>query len=188
MFGGAALLSASIRLRDPPPELYQYEDSDAFFTQTAGGAELAVFSDELGNLFWVDAHFNFWYDTGDPRLGVYVVDPNGVTLNIYVDGAGEPQYVPIGNLDDIREVDINEIGGVPIQAMQKAAAKTQRLYVFPGKDGISLPDSAPAEIGADGTIRPPRMLEEGGIITEEKPRSPWPFGNGIPDEDPFKRK
>lgn len=43
------------------------------------------------------------------------VDPNGVTLNIYIDGDGEPQYIPIGNLDDMRQVEVNEIGGIPVE-------------------------------------------------------------------------
>lgn len=190
MFGGAALLNYSIRVRDPPPQFYDFGGDDIFFTQTSGGAELAVSADEHGNFYWVDAHYNFWYDTGDPRLGVYVVDPNGVTLNIYIDGDGEPQYIPIGNIDDIRTVDIDEIGGVPIKAMRDAVTDTKRLYVFPGKDGVSLPDNAPAEIRPDGTVMPPRMLEEGGMLFEEKEeKSWWPFGGDkARDTDPFKRR
>ena len=45
-------------------------------TKTRGGTGLATFVDDHDNIFFVDPKGNLWYDTGDPRLGFYVVSPS----------------------------------------------------------------------------------------------------------------
>lgn len=53
---------------------------------------------------------------GTPSLQV---DSKGTMLNIYIDGDGNPQYVPVGNITDLRSVDVSSIGGVPIADLEK---------------------------------------------------------------------
>lgn len=44
-------------------------------------------------------------------------------LNIFVDGEGQPQYVPVGNIGDLGSVDAAALGGVPIGDLEKAHEK-----------------------------------------------------------------
>ena len=42
-------------------------------TKTPAGNPVALFQDEQGNIFMIDPNGNLYYDTGDPKLGVYFV-------------------------------------------------------------------------------------------------------------------
>lgn len=44
-------------------------------------------------------------------------------LNVFVDGDGQPQYVPIGNISDLRSIDATAVGGLPIADLEKAHDK-----------------------------------------------------------------
>ena len=44
-------------------------------------------------------------------------------LNIFVDGEGQPQYVPVGNISDLGSIDATALGGVPIEDLEKAHEK-----------------------------------------------------------------
>lgn len=81
------------------------------------------------------------------------VDTKGTMLNIFVDGSGEPQYVPVGNIADIRSFEPSSIAGVPIAELEKAYGGRQKtLYAFPNEDGVALPDNAPATIAKVGRM------------------------------------
>ena len=54
------------------------------------------------------------------------VDQQGTMLNIFVDGEGQPQYVPVGNIGDLGSVDAAALGGVPIGDLEKAHEKQVR--------------------------------------------------------------
>jgi hypothetical protein len=194
MFGGAALATAVVRREDPP--IYT-TDSGLTVAKTAGGAPVAAFQDEQGNIFLIDPNGNLYYDTGDPKLGIYFVDPKGTMLNIYIDGKGDPQYVPVGNITDLRSVDVSAIGGIPVADLEKKGVpvkdlerqyyrQQKRLFGFPSEDGVALPDNAPATIAKDGTVQPPPVLEEGALLLEEKNRW-WPFGKSEDGGGKFKR-
>lgn len=43
------------------------------YVKTAGGNKAAVGRDELGRDYFVDAAGNIYYDTGDPKFGMFVV-------------------------------------------------------------------------------------------------------------------
>jgi hypothetical protein len=63
--------------------------------------------------------------SGARRLasGNVQVDQEGTMLNIFVDGAGQPQYVPVGNISDLGSIDATALGGVPIEDLEKAHEK-----------------------------------------------------------------
>jgi hypothetical protein len=54
------------------------------------------------------------------------VDQEGTMLNIFVDGEGQPQYVPVGNISELGSVDAAALGGVPIGDLEKAHEKQVR--------------------------------------------------------------
>lgn len=64
---------AILRTGEDPP-IYTTE-SGLTVAKTAGGNPVAAFSDEAGNIFLIDPNGNLYYDTGDPKLGVYFVRP-----------------------------------------------------------------------------------------------------------------
>jgi hypothetical protein len=174
MFGGAALVSSVVR-RDDPSVVTTKEGVTV--ATTPSGNPVAVYTDDNGNIFLIDPNGNLYYDTGDPQLGFYFVDQQGTMLNIFVDGEGQPQYVPVGNISDLGSVDAAALGGVPIGDLEKAHEKqVKRLWVFPSEDGVALPDNAPAVVAKDGTVQPPPVLEEGALLLQEQKRW-WPFGN-----------
>lgn len=173
MFGGAALMSTFIRVGGP--QLERDPKTGIDMVTTAAGNKLATFTDEAGNFFMVDRTGALWYDTGDPALGFYMVDNKGNMLNIFVDGAGNPQYVPVGNIKDLQSVEPKAIGGIDVKNLGKAFDKRRQLLVFPSEDGVEMPANAPATVGKDGTVQPPSLLEEGTLLLEEKQRW-WPFG------------
>lgn len=41
-------------------------------------------------------------------------------LNVFVDGNGQPQYVPVGNIKDLRSIDASAIGGIAVEDLEKA--------------------------------------------------------------------
>ncbi len=54
------------------------------------------------------------------------VDKKGTMLNLYLDGAGDMQYVPVGNIADLRKLDVKAIGGVPVEVQALAHLRLLR--------------------------------------------------------------
>ena len=54
------------------PEVYRDANGHPYF-RTKGGAQVSIMEDELGNIFMKDPGGNIYYDTGDQKLGVYLV-------------------------------------------------------------------------------------------------------------------
>ena len=48
-------------------------------------------------------------------------------LNLYLDGAGDMQYVPVGNIADLRKLDVKAIGGVPVEVLAPAPVRPLRV-------------------------------------------------------------
>ena len=46
------------------------------YMKTGGGSTVGVSEDEAGRVFMFDRAGNLYYDTGDKRLGFYIVNPH----------------------------------------------------------------------------------------------------------------
>ena len=54
------------------PEVYRDQNGRPYL-RTRGGAKVQVLQDQAGNLFMVDPAGNLYYDSGDKRIGMYLV-------------------------------------------------------------------------------------------------------------------
>lgn len=52
------------------------------FTKTKGGNTVGASVDEEGRIFLFDRAGNLYYDTGDRRLGFYIVRPAAPTVTL----------------------------------------------------------------------------------------------------------
>ncbi|KAK9820037.1 hypothetical protein WJX72_005356 [[Myrmecia] bisecta] len=189
MLGGAALWWNY--LNNQMPKVYT-DELGIRYLKTAGGNTVAVSQDAMGRISMVDAAGNLYYDTGDKRLGVYIVDTENNMYNLFIDGDGREQRVLVGNLSELQTFDVNRIGGIPVDDIKVAAEGRDnmrnggRLTAFPDATPVPLPPNAPANVTKDGEIGPPAVLEEGALLLDEK-RSLWPFGQKNDGGGPYKR-
>lgn len=140
--------------------------------RTKKGNIVVATQDEEGRIFLFDKAGNIYYDTENPQIGVYIVDTAGDMFNEYVDKDGEVQMVSVGNLGDMTSITVKEIGGIPVERLQKSIRgfKGGRVVGFPrvpdeNDRALSwqelMPPDAPAEVPGDGgRVRPPPMLED----------------------------
>lgn len=162
------------------------------YLRTAGGNVVGVTQDEAGRILLVAPNGDLYYDTGDVRTGVYIVDRDGEMYNAFIDGEGNPQKVRVGNVADLKEVEIDAFGGVPIDEMKTRVGKVggRKLTVFEEPSDVYMPPDALPNITEDGNILPPSVLEEGAMVGKLKKQSWWPFGGPkLEDQEmePFKR-
>lgn len=146
--------------------------------RTKGGNVVAATQDESGRLFLFDRMGNIYYDTEDPALGMYIVDTEGEVYNKFIDASGTIQQVYVGNLSDITSIKVTQIGGVPIEQLQRSIRgfRGGQVVGFPKlPEGNQLtwenlmPPNAPAGITpGDDRLTPPPMLEELEIELEPK--------------------
>lgn len=64
------------------PEMYR-DAAGRPYLRTKGGAKVSLLQDQLGNIFMVDPAGNLYYDTGDKRLGVYLVRTHPAAHRVY---------------------------------------------------------------------------------------------------------
>ena len=55
------------------PQVYRDQDSGLQYVRTDGGHKVVVGEDKAGRVYFVDSNGNFYYDTGIPSLGFYMV-------------------------------------------------------------------------------------------------------------------
>ncbi|PRW56651.1 expressed protein isoform A [Chlorella sorokiniana] len=142
--------------------------------KTKGGNTIAATQDAQGRVFMWDRAGNIYYDTEDPRTGVYIVDTAGDMTNMFVDKDGEVQRVPVGNIADLRTIEVSEIGGVPISELQKSikglrGGRVTGFVTQPSSVSDLMPPNAPVEISRDGkVVKFPPFLEDIEIELEPK--------------------
>lgn len=129
---------------------------------------------------------NIYYDTEDPRVGMYIVDKGGEMYNEFVDTEGKVQQIYIGNIGDLRSIKVEEVGGISVEELQRSIKgfKGGRVVGFPkapDANGPSwenlMPPNAPAGVPrGGGRIQPPPFLED--LEVELEPRGSGLFGGG----------
>jgi hypothetical protein len=144
--------------------------------KTRRGNVVAATQDEAGRLFMFDKAGNVYYDTEDPRVGLYIVDAQGEMYNEFVDREGQVQKVYVGNLSDLTSVKVSEVGGVPVEELQRSVRgfRGGRVVGFqklpePGAVGWEnlMPPNAPASVPrGGGRVAPPPILEEREVELE----------------------
>lgn len=139
--------------------------------RTKGGNIVGAAQDDMGRLFLFDGAGNLYYDTGDPSLGIYIVDTSGNMYNEFLEPeSSEVKRVAVGNIADITSISVTEIGGVPIEELQKSVRgfKGGRIVGFakpPDENSLTwenlMPPNAPASVPrGGGAVKPPPMLED----------------------------
>ncbi|KAK9842037.1 hypothetical protein WJX81_005422 [Elliptochloris bilobata] len=160
------------------PEMYR-DKAGVHYMVTRGGNKVAVTVDKQGRAYFVDKAGDLYYDSGNQKIGFYVVDTQDQIFNVYLGSDGEPRRVKVGDLRDLGTVRVTDLGGIPVSNLQSASRARRRsaITAFPDPDagGVVLPPNTPFTQGPDGKVAPPRMLEEGGVVLQEK-RGWWPFG------------
>lgn len=180
MVGGAAANVAFQRSVLPPT----YRKSNQLtYVRTKGGWPLAVSQDDKGRLYMFDAAGNFFYDTGDERLGWNMIDYEGNVFNYYVPQGDSQQRVRkklLGRMDDMLSVPVTEIGGVPVEKIQKQLrVRGNEIMGFANTDPVEYPPEAPLiprptgqidpETGAEIVeLMPAPFLEEGAVQLERQ--------------------
>ncbi|KAK9868064.1 hypothetical protein WJX84_000029 [Apatococcus fuscideae] len=168
-----------------------YRDPDGLnYVKTKAGNWAMVNYDGSGRMYMIDEAGTLYYDTGEPAMGIYIVDLQGDMYNLFMDRDGEPNQVRVGNVADLASINVKDIGGIPTQSLAEAVGARDagmsggKMMVFPDfprknatPDELQkylMPPDAPAFPSKDGA-RPPPILEEGEIQLQRKRRL-WPFG------------
>lgn len=172
MFGGG--LVWSLALRAGMPQVGYDARTGVALLRTAGGNLVAATRDEAGNIFMYDKNGNIYYDTGAEQ-GIYIVDSSGDMFNTWADTRGEVQRAYVGNIRDLREFSVKEIGGVPVEQLAEGieGLRDGRMTAFVKKadrryEPDYLPKNAPAIVSRGGKFAPPEVLEDSVIELERK--------------------
>lgn len=126
----------------------------------------------------IDQIGDLYYDSGDPKIGIYALDTDGNLFNIYSDVDGARRTTPLGNVSDLERFKISEIGGVKLD---------RDVTVVAFKDGrtLELPPGA-ATLSESGEMVPPSRIVEG--IQTPPPDNPFErLFNGGPRGFPYDR-
>lgn len=195
-FGATALRWAFIKYNVPVASSDTTRNVTVLKTQ--GGNLVAATADSSGRLFLFDRLGNIYYDTGDSRLGFFIVDTSGDMFNLFIDERGSPQRAAVGNLAELKAIKVSQIGGVPIKDLANSIKELKggTLIGFPRiptKNDANwqdyMPANAPIEYDKNGNfVRGPPILEEFDIKLE--PRKQGMFSNffstrGKEDEKDF---
>jgi len=148
---------------------------DFVFAQTREGRWLATAADEQGRLLMVDELGDLFYDSGDPKLGMYAVDARGDVYNFFQDAGGERRITPLGNISGLKKFKVSEVAGEALDPPAEIAAFADRNV---GR--VPLPPNA-LRVGADGRLKGPDELLEGAEVPRD---NPWErlLGRGLEGE------
>lgn len=140
--------------KDFPFQLAGYTDvaPDEFvYAKTPGGNWIAAAQDPEGRLFMIDEIGDLYYDSGDPRVGIYALDTQGNLFNIYQDVDGTRRTTPVGNVQDLARFKISEIRDIKLD---------RDVTVVAFKDGrtLELPAGAGTMVG-DQLVPPAELIE-----------------------------
>lgn len=105
------------------PQVYKDEDG-LQYTMTKGGNKVMIGEDPKGRVYFVDQAGNFYYDSGSAKVGLYVITADDKVYNIFADSSGERQRVFVGNFRDLRTQKIKALGGISIDALERAYGKS----------------------------------------------------------------
>ncbi|KAI8466813.1 MAG: hypothetical protein J3K34DRAFT_524222 [Monoraphidium minutum] len=175
MLGGSgALLFYNKKILPPvtigsPPEAFPfalagYTDiapEEFVYARTPGGNWIAAAQDPDGRLFMIDEIGDLYYDSGDPKIGIYALDTEGNLFNIYQDVDGARRTTPLGNVQDLTRFKISEIRGIKLD---------RDVTVVAFKDGrtLELPPGA-------GTFDGSQMIPPAEIVEGLEAPRPNPF-------------
>lgn len=81
------------------------------YLTTKGGNRVAVSTDAQGHVWMVDRAGDLYFDTGDPNVGFFVVDPEGEMVNMWEEN-GKTQRKMVGNINELANVRTKELGDV----------------------------------------------------------------------------
>ncbi|KAK9800854.1 hypothetical protein WJX73_000228 [Symbiochloris irregularis] len=150
------------------PEIRKDEYGISYVTTKAGN-QVAVAEDPSGRTFFIDQAGNLYYDTGDKDIGAYVVDKDQHVFNVWIDKQEQPQRKYVGDLSDMRTMDVRSLAGIPVRELQRESRGRfdGKFTVFDSdRKARPLPPNAPVLKDEDGTVEGPPMLEEGLIQTK----------------------
>lgn len=180
-----------------PVKLGVSADGFAYAT-TAGGNTVLVSRDDDGRFYFVDRAGDLYYDAG--AAGFYIVDPDDVIYNGYVDDEGAAHRVVVGKLSDIVTFKPEAVAGIPAQELQalvgssRTAGKAAGLLTALDTSAVDesdpaavlLPPNAPVGTAKDGRALTPPRLEEGMMLLEQ---AKGPLGGKIKADpaDPLDR-
>lgn len=145
------------------------------FAKTREGHWLATAADPQGRLYMIDELGDLFYDSGDPKLGMFAVDTRGDVYNFYQDVGGERKITPLGNVKDLRKFKVSEIAGQkladPVEITAFADRNANRIPLPPGSE----------RMGRGGVVRGPDELVEGAEVPRD---NPWErlLGRGLEGE------
>lgn len=140
---------------DFPFQLLGYTDvepSDFVYAKTPGGNWIASAQDMRGRVYIIDQAGDLYYDSGNPDIGIYAVDPQGNLFNIYMED-NQRRITPVGNITDMKAFKVSEIAGVKLDREVNVVAMADgRVLPLPPGAGM---------VGPDGKFVPPGEIVEG---------------------------
>lgn len=141
---------------------------------TPDGQMYAVFVTKgrgKNKMVMMDTSGTIYYDTDDRDQGLYVVDSNGVVTNVYVTPKGDVAMERLGNLNNVEQLQISDLGHVRLDRDRIIWAfvdETEPLVVnpraFQHQNGQ-----------AENLVTPPARIDEGVIKVQEAKKQL--FGN-----------
>lgn len=140
---------------DFPFKLAGYTDvapEEFVYAKTPGGNWIAAAQDPNGRLFMIDEIGDLYYDSGDPKVGVYALDTSGNLFNIYQDVDGARRTTPVGNIQDLKRFKISEIKGIKLD---------RDVTVVAFQDGRTLELPAGSSLFDGQEMIPPAQIVEG---------------------------
>ncbi|EIE25318.1 hypothetical protein COCSUDRAFT_61541 [Coccomyxa subellipsoidea C-169] len=149
----------------------------AVYLKTKGGNTVGARVDENGRTYMFDRAGNLYYDTGDKRLGFYIVTWDNKVYNVFLDKNGEEQRRYVGDIRDVRSFRVKDLGGISVDRLQRASKGRfdGTVTAFPDDNNdIPLPPNTPLYKNKNGEVQGPPELEE-GIIQLQRKKKFWPF-------------
>ncbi|WIA13852.1 hypothetical protein OEZ85_002426 [Tetradesmus obliquus] len=141
---------------DFPFQLAGYTDiapEEFVYARTPQGNWVASAADPGGRVFVIDQAGDLYYDSGNPQVGVYALDPQGNLFNIYRDESGQRTITPVGNISQMQRFKISEIAGLKLD---------NDVTIVAMADGSSVPlPPGSGMVNKDGKFVPPGELVEG---------------------------
>lgn len=151
---------------DFPFKLAGYTDmdpADFVYAKTPGGNWIAAAQDMRGRMYIIDQAGDLYYDSGNPDIGIYALDPQGNLFNIYMDGP-KRRITPVGNIRDMKSFKVSEIAGVKLDREVNVVAMADgQMLPLPPNSGV---------IGPDGKFIAPGEIVE-GLTTEDPQDNPF---------------
>jgi len=151
------------------PQVFRDKDNGLQYVMTDGGHKVVVGEDKSGRVYFVDSNGNFYYDTGIPSLGFYMVTADNDVFNIFGDKSGERQTVYVGSMNDLQTLKIQQLGGIPVSQLRKALGKNFDGTIT-GFTQAAPPEEAPKMSDFGGRKQPKAIVEYGipDVVVESK--------------------